>query len=78
MKKKPIKITRERMSPLEGYSQYEWISDILYKSKIIIINNSTLKAMYSFPLSQRFKKLKQIILLFITICPALLLKEKHQ
>ena len=77
MKKKPIKITRERMSPLEGYSQYEWISDILYKSKIII-NNSTSKAMYSFPLSQRFKKLKQIILLFITICPALLLKEKHQ
>ena len=77
MKKKPIKITRERMSPLENYSQIEGNSDILYKSKIII-NNSTLKAMYSFPLSQRFKKLKQIILLFITICPALLLKEKHQ
>ena len=55
MKKKPIKITRERMTSLENFSSIFENSNILYKSKITI-NDSTSKAMYSFPLSQRFQK----------------------
>ena len=43
------------MSPRENFSLILSNSDILYKSKVII-NNSSSKAMYSFPLSERFKK----------------------
>ena len=75
MKKKPIKITRERMSPLENYSQIEGNSDILYKSKIII-NNSTSKAMYSFPLSQRFKKTQTDYSSFYYDMPSTLTQRK--
>ena len=48
-----IKIEREIMSSRDNFSTILTNSDILYKSKVII-NNSPSKAMYSFPLSQRF------------------------
>ena len=50
-----IKIEREIMTPNENHSYIQTNSDILYKSKVII-NNSSSKAMYSFPLSERFTK----------------------
>jgi hypothetical protein len=50
-----IKIEREIIPPKEYKSYILSHSDILNKSKVII-NNSTSKAMYSFPLSRRFEK----------------------
>ena len=52
-----IKIEREIIHPYKprNYSSRINNDDILYKSKVII-NNSTSKAMYSFPLTIRFKK----------------------
>ena len=52
-----IKIEREIISPRKdsSYILSSSKSDILRKAKIII-NNSSSKAMYSFPLSRRFKK----------------------
>ena len=50
-----IKIERELITP-RGYKSYILSNtDILNKSKVII-NNSTSKAMYSFPLTERFQK----------------------
>ena len=54
-----IKIERELTTP-EKYHTYmrsNSTSDILYKAKVII-NNSSSKAMYSFPLSKRFENFK--------------------
>ena len=55
-----IKIEREKISPTTNRENYSYIlnhsnSEILYKSKVII-NNSSSKAMYSFPQSRRFRK----------------------
>lgn len=52
-----IKIERElvRVRKPHDYSNILSNDDLLYKSKVII-NESTSKAMYSFPLSRRFKK----------------------
>ena len=52
-----IKIEREIISPRKNssYILSNSKSDILHRANIII-NNSSSKAMYSFPLSKRFKK----------------------
>ena len=54
-----IKIEREIISPRKNYSYVlshsKSNSDILYKPRIII-NNSSSKAMYSFPTARRFPK----------------------
>ena len=52
-----IKIEREIIKKCypRNYSDIITNDDLLYKSKVII-NDSTAKAMYSFPLSRRFKK----------------------
>ena len=50
-----IKIERELITPKEYKSYILSNSDIINKSKVII-NNSTSKAMYSFPLTERFEK----------------------
>ena len=54
-----IKIERELISPRKNHSYIlshsNSNSDILYKPRIII-NNSSSKAMYSFPLAERFPK----------------------
>jgi hypothetical protein len=50
-----IKIEREIMTDRNNYSNILPNSEVLYKSKVII-NDSSSKAMYSFPLSERFKK----------------------
>ena len=55
-----IKIERELTSNPERelrYNRSNSTSDILYKAKVII-NNSSSKAMYSFPLSKRFENFK--------------------
>ena len=50
-----IKIEREIIKKCypRNYSEILTNEDLLYKSKVII-NESTAKAMYSFPLSRRF------------------------
>ena len=53
-----IKIERELMKkkkPVRSFSNLLDYEDLLYKSKVII-NDSTSKAMYSFPLARRFTK----------------------
>ena len=50
-----IKIERELITPKEYKSYILSNTDIINKSKVII-NNSTSKAMYSFPLTERFEK----------------------
>jgi hypothetical protein len=54
-----IKIDRELTVPEKEhiYNRSKSTSDILYKAKVII-NNSSSKAMYSFPLSKRFEIFK--------------------
>ena len=50
-----IKIERELITPKEYKSYILSNTDIINKSKVII-NNSTSKAMYSFPLTERLEK----------------------
>ena len=53
-----IKIEREIQYTPHIYSKIASNEDLLYKAKVII-NNSSSKAMYSFPLSKRFTKFER-------------------
>ena len=70
-----IKIEREIISPQEYKSYILSNTDILNKSKVII-NNSTSKAMYSFPLTERFQKQADDFSSFFYNIPSTLNKRK--
>ena len=71
-----IKIEREIIEPHypHNFSTIVTNEDLLYKSKVII-NDSTSKAMYSFPLSKRFPKLEKDNSTFFYNMPSTLSKR---
>ena len=71
-----IKIEREIIKPYypQNFSTIVTNEDLLYKSKVII-NDSTSKAMYSFPLSKRFTKLEKDNSTFFYNMPSTLSKR---